>query len=108
VLTADEQDGHDGRVYTLTGPAALTQADQIAALGTALGRTLRAEPADPAAVQAQLSAFLDPGFAAALLALLERADRTPAEVTTTVADLTGHPARPYAEWVRDNLPAFTR
>ncbi|MGI5242642.1 NAD(P)H-binding protein [Dactylosporangium sp. CA-139066] len=104
ILTPDA--GHDGRVYTLTGPAALTQADQVAAIGAALGHPVSTEAADPAAVLAQLSAFMDAGFAAALLSLLERAERAPAEVTPAVAELTGHPARPYAEWVRDHRSAF--
>ncbi|GAA4249693.1 NAD(P)H-binding protein [Dactylosporangium darangshiense] len=104
VLTGD---GHAGRVYTLTGPAALTQEDQVSVLAEALARPLRTEAADPAAVLDQLSMFMDRDFAGALLGLLGRAEREPAPLTSTVEDLTGHPARPYAEWVRANLPAFS-
>ncbi|WP_426512846.1 hypothetical protein ACPPVO_20705 [Dactylosporangium sp. McL0621] len=48
-VTALSQDGHRGKAYDVTGPAALTQADQVAVLGTALGRELHVEGVDPAA-----------------------------------------------------------
>ncbi|WP_433063333.1 NAD(P)H-binding protein [Dactylosporangium sp. CS-033363] len=103
VLTGE---GHAGRVYELTGPESLTQEDQAGVLAEALERPLRVEAADPDAVLRQLSAFMDADFAAGLLAAMERTTTGPAAVTPAVEELTGHPARPYAEWVRDHLEAF--
>jgi uncharacterized protein YbjT (DUF2867 family) len=37
------EDGHDGRKYVLTGPELLTKAEQVRAIGEAIGRPLRFE-----------------------------------------------------------------
>jgi uncharacterized protein YbjT (DUF2867 family) len=45
--TALTEDGHDGQVYEITGPRALTHADVVALLGSAAGRELRYVVLDP-------------------------------------------------------------
>jgi uncharacterized protein YbjT (DUF2867 family) len=56
-------DGHAGARYVLSGPAVLTQAEQLAAIGRAIGRDLRWEelPRD-AALQALATAWGDPAL----------------------------------------------
>lgn len=54
-------DGHAGTRYLLSGPAVLTQAEQLAAIGQAIGRELRwRELPRPAAVQELTAAWGDP------------------------------------------------
>ncbi|MQY06889.1 NAD(P)H-binding protein [Actinomadura macrotermitis] len=98
--------GHDGAVYEPTGPESLTQAEQVAVLGAALGRPLSFEELDPAPVREQMGRFMDPDFVNALFDLMAATAGKPAQVTTVVERLTGHPARSYAEWARDHVADF--
>lgn len=41
--TALLSDGHNGKIYTLSGPEALTKTEQVAAIGKAIGRDIRFE-----------------------------------------------------------------
>ncbi|MEV0187548.1 NmrA family NAD(P)-binding protein [Kitasatospora purpeofusca] len=97
---------HFGRVYELTGPQSLTQAEQVETLGRVVGRELRFEEVPAPAVRQQLSQFMDADFVGALLDLMADTVGEPAPVNDTVEHLTGHPARPYTQWVTDNLAAF--
>ena len=100
-------DGHAGARYLLSGPAVLTQAEQLAAIGCALGRDLTWEELPrPAAQQALAAAWGDPGFAASALDTWERFVTHPETVTSTVRDVTGAPARSFADWAAANAGAF--
>ena len=101
------QDGHAGSRYLLSGPAVLTQAEQLAAIGRALGRDLAWEELPRAqAQQALAAAWGDPGFAASALDTWERFVTHPEVVTSTVRDLTGVPAHTFADWAAANAGAF--
>ncbi len=101
------QDGHAGARYLLSGPAVLTQAEQLAAIGQALGRDLTwAELPRPQALRELTAAWGDPGFAASALDTWERFVTEPEVVTTTVRDITSVPARPFADWAAANASAF--
>ena len=101
------QDGHAGSRYLLSGPALLTQAEQLAAIGCALGRDLTWEELPrPAAQQALAAAWGDPGFAASALDTWERFVTHPEIVTSTVREITGAPAYGFADWAAANADAF--
>ena len=101
------QDGHAGSRYLLSGPALLTQAEQLAAIGRALGRDLIWEELPrPAAQQALAAAWGDPGFAASALDTWERFVTHPEIVTSTVREITGAPAHSFADWAAANADAF--
>ncbi|OKI42206.1 SDR family oxidoreductase [Micromonospora sp. CB01531] len=100
-------DGHAGARYLLSGPATLTQEDQVRAIGRAVGRELRwSEMPVGEARQMLAAAFGDPAFADAALAGWAAFVARPEQVTDTVRQLTGHPARTYAEWAADHAAAF--
>ncbi|MYS86265.1 NAD(P)H-binding protein [Embleya scabrispora] len=103
VLTGD---GHSGRIHDVTGPASLTQAEQVRILGEVLGRLLVFEELDDAPVREQMSRFLDAPFVNALFDLMAATVGRPAQVNDTVEQLTGRPARTYAEWVADHRADF--
>jgi uncharacterized protein YbjT (DUF2867 family) len=101
------KDGHGQATYVLSGPAALTQADQVRVIGDVLQRPLRWEEEHPDMARLQLaSAFEDAAFADAALAAWARFVDHPEQVTTTVEQLTGRPARRFAQWVADHAIAF--
>ncbi|WP_114559392.1 NAD(P)H-binding protein [Desertihabitans aurantiacus] len=94
---------HRSRTYDLTGPEALTLAETAEVLGAALGH--RVEPVEPTmeeALEGREGFDRENEFGA-----LDRVRRGfGALVTTTVADLTGRPARTLAEFVASE-PALT-
>ncbi|GAB3868194.1 NAD(P)H-binding protein [Dactylosporangium cerinum] len=98
--------GHGGRVYDLTGPQSLTQAQQVHILGQGLGRPLTVEDLDPEPVQQQMRRFMDADFLAALFSLMAEAVGKPAPVNDVVEQITGRPARTYATWVEDHRADF--
>ena len=101
------EDGHAGARYVLSGPAVLTQAQQLAAIGRALGRDLTWEELPrPQAQEALAAAWGDPGFAASALDTWERFVTHPETLTTTVRDVTGVPAHSFADWAAANAGAF--
>lgn len=98
--------GHAGARYRLTGPAALTQAEQLATIGAALGRELRFVPVPPEVARERMLARLPAPVVDALLAMFAAATTRPPEVLPTVAQITGRPARTFAAWVADRLGDF--
>ena len=97
-------DAHAGRDYVITGPVALTHAEQVRAIGDAIGRRLAFHELTPDEFRAEYPAY---GQAAnMLLAAWGAAAGVPAYATTTVADVTGTPARSFSEWAVANAAAF--
>ena len=91
--------GHAGAGYDVTGPEALSYDDVAAKLTEVMGRRISyADVPDDAVRQALLGAGLTPWFAGALIGLYQDYRRSgidgyAAQVTGTVAELTGRPAR---------------
>ncbi|MGK5442209.1 SDR family oxidoreductase [Micromonospora sp. URMC 105] len=106
-VAALTSDGHLGARYLLSGPAALTQREQARRIGRAIGRNLHwAEMPVDEAREMLTAAFGDAEFAELALRGWAAFVDHPEPVTDTVERITGHPARPYAEWAADHAPAF--
>jgi uncharacterized protein YbjT (DUF2867 family) len=99
--------GHGGVVHVLTGPAAVTQEEQVHAIGRAVGRPVRYEeiPADTALAQMLADGWPRP-FAEHALAHWATLVEQPEPVTDTVERLTGTAARTFGEWARDHADDF--
>lgn len=101
--------GHAGRRYRLTGPAYVSQAEQVAAIGAAVRRPVRwrevgVDEARPALVAGGVpESFVD------LLLTVQARLRSgpPAPLTDTVREVTGRPARTFARWAADHAAEFT-
>jgi uncharacterized protein YbjT (DUF2867 family) len=101
------EDGHGGAQYVLTGPATLTQAEQVHAIGAAIGRPLRWQELPREAARKLLAdAMGDPVFAEAALDSWAEFVTRPEPVTSTVRDVTGVPARPFGQWAADHADDF--
>lgn len=98
-------DGLTGERLVLTGPSVISRAEQVAAIGAAIGRELRFEAV--AAEEARAQMLADGRPAALVEALLANVGR-PASVlvTTTVAELTGVPARSFGAWAEERAGEF--
>ena len=97
---------HHGAEYVLTGPQSLTQREQVEIIGDVIGRSLRFEEISPETARQELN-FPTPALNM-LLAAWAAALGQPALVTSTVAEITGAPARSFRDWVIDNVAEFTR
>jgi uncharacterized protein YbjT (DUF2867 family) len=99
--------GHDGLEYVLTGPASLTQREQVQIIGDAIGRPLRFEELSREAARKQMLAMgFTPPIADMLLDAYAAAVGLPAPVTSTVSEVTGTPARSFQDWARDHAGDF--
>ncbi|MGW8761798.1 SDR family oxidoreductase [Streptomyces sp. NPDC055815] len=100
-------DGHAGAKYVLTGPESLTQAEQARRIGEAVGRPVRYEELAPAAAREEmLRNGVPAAFADMLLAFQAGLVGVPAEVTTVVEEITGHPARTFDAWAAERAADF--
>jgi uncharacterized protein YbjT (DUF2867 family) len=94
---------HVGRTYLLTGPESLTREQMVAAVAEAIGRPIPFQeiPRD-AALQAMTQNGLAEPIAESVLKLQEHSVGQVAPVSPAVEEITGHPARSFAEWARDH------
>ncbi|MFI5682677.1 NAD(P)H-binding protein [Streptomyces sp. NPDC051636] len=98
--------GHEGAVHRLTGPEAVTNTEQIAAIGRVIGRDLRFVETPPEEAGPELFPHVPPEIVKGLLKSFEAAVGVPPEITTTVEKLTGVPARTFARWAEDHADDF--
>ncbi|MER7013916.1 NAD(P)H-binding protein [Saccharopolyspora sp. NPDC000359] len=97
-------DVHVGKAYRLTGPEAISAADQVRAIGAAIGREVRFEVVAVEQAKARLLARGVPENVADTLLSLH--DQRSDEPVPTVQQVTGRPARTYAEWAVDHADDF--
>ncbi|WP_433566540.1 NAD(P)H-binding protein [Nocardia sp. CA-151230] len=97
---------HTWRKYLVTGPRVVGRADQVAAIGEVLGRSLRFEALPlEAARESMTGAGLPARLIESLLSMAEFRPRSDL-VTPTVADLTGRPARDVRDWAAEHVEKF--
>lgn len=99
-------EGHDGQEYVLTGPESLTQREQVQMIGRVIGRPLRFEELAPESARLEMLTMMPPSIADMLLSAYAAAVDCPALVTSTVADVTGTPARRYFDWAVEHAAEF--
>ena len=103
VLTAD---GHEGQIYPLTGPQALSRVAQLQAIGDAIGRELTFTENTPTEFRAEMGHY---GVAEDIVTMLLDYWRDTVEepdVVRSPEQLTGRPARTLAEWAHDHAAEF--
>ncbi|WP_039638297.1 NAD-dependent epimerase [Streptomyces sp. 769] len=100
------RDGHQGLTHPLTGPASVTQQEQIDCLAAATGRKIRLAEIGTEEYRATLRQWGDEEMVDTLLTHLAEADNRPAAVCSTYRDLTGGPGRSYAQWALDHAADF--
>jgi uncharacterized protein YbjT (DUF2867 family) len=94
--------------HVLTGPASLSQAAQVDAIGEAVGRSLRFEELSPDEFRRETVGAWPEGVAEMLLAAWAATLGRPAFVTSAVEDILGVPARTIGEWAAAHAGAFAR
>jgi uncharacterized protein YbjT (DUF2867 family) len=109
------EDGHAGKIYPMTGPEKITPRDQVRAIAAAIGDDIHFEVTtreqakkgvnwhDPTA--AGIADFVL-GFEAESLGYSAEEWADSLQPLTTVQDVTGQPARTFAQWARDHAEDF--
>lgn len=107
-VAALTEDGHANRIYDITGPEDLSFADVARILSETVSRHIRFEDVAPeAAFEALVRMGLPEWFARDLIALFAIVkDGHAAGVSSTVAEVTRHPARSLQQFLRENREAF--
>jgi uncharacterized protein YbjT (DUF2867 family) len=100
--------GHEGHAYDITGPDAISAADQVKVISDEIGRPLTyTDIPDAAARESMLTTGMPGEIVDALLAFMAdiRAGKS-AAVSDAVERLTGRQPRTFSAWVHDNAAAF--
>jgi len=101
-------EGHEGKSYTITGPEALTVADQVKILANAIGKPIEYVPVPDEAIRAGMEkAGLPSPLINALLPFGEfiRSGKA-AKVFHTVEEVTRRQPFTFSDWARENAAAF--
>jgi uncharacterized protein YbjT (DUF2867 family) len=99
-------DGSAHADHVLTGPESLSQADQVRAIGEAIGRPLRFDELSPDEFRRETAATWPSAAVEMLLGAWRATLGHPAFVTRAVEEIAGSPARSFSQWAADNAAAF--
>lgn len=91
-----------GRSLILTGPESLSQREVIAQIADARGEPVEIEEVTHEEALASRPAWFPEAMFGSLLEVAANLGDRPATVNNNVERVTGHPARTFAEWLRDN------
>jgi uncharacterized protein YbjT (DUF2867 family) len=97
---------HNGNVYELTGPVAMSPRQQAAAIADALGEPVRFVEQTRAEAKAAMVRFMPEPVAERTLDILGAPSTALQRVSPDVELLLGRPARTFAEWATHNISAF--
>jgi uncharacterized protein YbjT (DUF2867 family) len=100
------EEGHARQSYVLTGPESLTHLAQVEGIGEALGRRLRFKELSPEGFREATAGRWPERAVEMLLTAWNATLGRRAYVTSTVAEVTGTPARSFRDWARNHTGAF--
>ncbi len=99
-------DSHVGKIYTLSGPEALTKTEQVAAIAKAIGKEVRFEEITPEQWREEAGGYLPSYVMDWLLGYWEGAVANPEPVLPDVEQVLGRQPRPLSEWAADHADDF--
>ena len=99
-------DRHVGGDYVLTGPESLSQERQVQIIGEAIGRAIPFEEISPEAFRRETAETWPRSIVDMLLSAWGATIGHPAFVTSTVAEITDMPPRPFRRWAVDHAELF--
>lgn len=107
-VAALTEPGHERHAYDLTGPEALSAADQVTIISDEIGRPItHIDIPESAARESMLGTGMPAEIVDALLEFVTdvRAGRS-APIRSDVENITGRPARTFQAWTHDHAAAF--
>lgn len=106
VVVAALAGGHDGAVLPLSGPAAISPAEQVAVLAEVLDRPVRFEELSLDEARAAMARRVPASVVDAVLSARAAAGPFRARVLPTVRDVTGRAPRSFRQWAEDHVDSF--
>ncbi|MFG2983070.1 SDR family oxidoreductase [Streptomyces sp. NPDC048258] len=100
------EDGHAGRTYELTGPELISPRRQAAVISEAVGEEVAFVELSRGEAHAHMARFMPEEVIGGTLDVLGAPLPPEREISPDVESVLLRPARPFAEWVARNLPAF--
>ncbi|MEO3850224.1 NAD(P)H-binding protein [Streptomyces sp. B8F3] len=100
------KDEHDGQIYELNGPVAVTPRQQAEAIGAALGEPVRFVELTRQEAHLRMAAFLPEPVVETTLAVLGEPNAAELRLSPDAERILGRAPRPFAEWARRNVEAF--
>lgn len=100
--------GHDGAAYTLSGPAPLTPAEQVASLASVLSRPLRYEPLSDEQARSEMAETTPAAYVDAFFRFYSDGEFDDSGVLDTVHQLTGGQPRTFAQWAHAHAEELSR
>lgn len=104
IVLRDES--YTGRKLVMSGPEALTQPEEVAAIGAAIGRELKFEELTPEETLERWAPLMGAETAQWLIDGFRMMAEYRMQPEPTVEEVTGRPAIPYREWAVANADAF--
>lgn len=106
-ITVLLDEGHAGTRYVLTGPQSLTQAEQVQAIGAAIGRDLRIEELPPEVFRQAATAHMPAAVVEDLLRYYAEYNGRPAQMSPDLDKLLTRPAATFADWANEHAASFS-
>jgi uncharacterized protein YbjT (DUF2867 family) len=101
------EEGHGGKSYTISGPEVMTPPKMVAAIGKAIGRELKFVELSEAQAIAR---WQEAGFSDEVIEFFRWVHGNTPElgytVQPTVEEVTGRPARTFAQWAEEHADLF--
>ncbi len=104
VLSAVDQ--HRGKMYRLTGPQSLTQAEQLMTIAAAIGQDLSYQQISPEQFTQSMNQFMPADIIKMMLDYWRDTVDQPDVVHPDLEQITGRPARTLAQWAADHASEF--
>jgi uncharacterized protein YbjT (DUF2867 family) len=105
-VTALTSPGHFGRAYPVSGPESLSLRRQVHHIAEAVGRGITVEVTTVDQARAELRTTLPPAAVEGVLAGWQAGTTAPPQQDTTIEQVTGRPARTFAQWAHDHASDF--
>jgi uncharacterized protein YbjT (DUF2867 family) len=99
-------DRHYGRIYRLSGPQSLLQAEQVSVLGSVLGRELHTEAQPNEEARAEMNADMPADYVDAFFSFYVDGTLDESRVLPTVQEVTGVPPRTFEQWAMAHADTF--
>jgi uncharacterized protein YbjT (DUF2867 family) len=105
-VCAFTEPGHEGASYKMTGPESITQGEQVKLIGEAIGHHVTFVELTPEQYKQELAGLAPEEEVDQLLSFMAEYDGVPVPIVDTVAEVTGRPARTFAQWAVDHADDF--
>lgn len=105
-VCAFTEPGHEGASYQMTGPESITQGEQVKLIGEAIGHHVQFVELTAEQYKQELGDLAPEEAVDQLLSFLAEYDGVPVPIVDTVAEVTGRPARTFAQWAVDHADDF--